>query len=300
MFKALGVDLPSTGTVFSLRTVIVSLLLGVGITVLATISPARRATRVPPIAAVREGAMLPQSRLARSRTAAPIVLGIAAVLLGSRPVRGRPVHGRRPGAGRGGLPPAVHRRRHDLVAPGAAARGRRRGTRRAPRRSGRRARQGQRHAQPRADGPNGRRADDRARAGHARRDVGGEPQGHHQERAQGSGARGLRRDGQERLRHVHLQRRARPGERTRSRRRLGGARRQGEQLRLGHRRHGSRPVHDRQRLRLPLEEGLGQRAAVARLRRGDRQEPVRGRQQPRGRRASSRSRRPRARRCRSW
>ncbi len=82
MFKALGVDLPSTGTVFSLRTIIVSLLLGVGITVLATISPARRATRVPPIAAVREGATLPQSRLARSRTAAPIVLGIAAVLLG--------------------------------------------------------------------------------------------------------------------------------------------------------------------------------------------------------------------------
>jgi putative ABC transport system permease protein len=81
LFKALGVDLPSTGTVFSLKTVIVSLLLGVGITVLATISPARRATRVPPIAAVREGATLPQSRLAKSRTAAPIVLGIAAVLL---------------------------------------------------------------------------------------------------------------------------------------------------------------------------------------------------------------------------
>ena len=82
LFKALGVDLPSTGTVFSLRTVLVSLLLGVGITVLATISPARRATRVPAIAAVREGATLPQSRLARSRTAAPVVLGLAAVGLG--------------------------------------------------------------------------------------------------------------------------------------------------------------------------------------------------------------------------
>ena len=81
MFKAFGVDLPSTGTVFGAKTVIVSLVLGVGITVLATISPARRATRVPPIAAVREGAVLPPSRLARSRTAAPIVLGIAAVML---------------------------------------------------------------------------------------------------------------------------------------------------------------------------------------------------------------------------
>ena len=81
MFKAFGIDLPTTGIVFGAKTVIVSLVLGVGITVLATISPARRATRVPPIAAVREGAVLPQSRLAKSRTAAPIVLGIAAVLL---------------------------------------------------------------------------------------------------------------------------------------------------------------------------------------------------------------------------
>ena len=81
MFKAFGIDLPTTGTVFGAKTVIVSLVLGVGITVLATISPARRATRVPPIAAVREGAVLPPSRLAKSRTAAPIVLGIAAVML---------------------------------------------------------------------------------------------------------------------------------------------------------------------------------------------------------------------------
>jgi len=81
LFKALGVDLPTTSTVFGLRTVIVSLLLGVGITVLATISPARRATRVPPIAAVREGATLPPSRLARSRTAAPVVLVLAAAAL---------------------------------------------------------------------------------------------------------------------------------------------------------------------------------------------------------------------------
>jgi putative ABC transport system permease protein len=38
--------------------------LGVGITLLASILPARRATRVPPIAAVREGATLPPTRLA--------------------------------------------------------------------------------------------------------------------------------------------------------------------------------------------------------------------------------------------
>jgi putative ABC transport system permease protein len=65
LFSALGVDLPETGTVFALRTVIVALLAGTGVTLLATIVPARRATRVPPIAAVREGSALPPSRLAR-------------------------------------------------------------------------------------------------------------------------------------------------------------------------------------------------------------------------------------------
>ena len=62
LFSAFGVDLPEGGTVFQSRTVIVSILLGTGITLLASILPARRATRVPPIAAVREGAVLPTSR----------------------------------------------------------------------------------------------------------------------------------------------------------------------------------------------------------------------------------------------
>jgi putative ABC transport system permease protein len=64
LFSALGVDLPEGGTVFAARTIIVSLLVGTGVTLLAAIMPARRATRVPPIAAVREGSTLPDSRLA--------------------------------------------------------------------------------------------------------------------------------------------------------------------------------------------------------------------------------------------
>jgi len=64
LFSALGVDLPDAGTVFAMRTIIVSLVLGTGITLLATLLPARRATRVPPIAAVREGSTLPPSRMA--------------------------------------------------------------------------------------------------------------------------------------------------------------------------------------------------------------------------------------------
>ncbi len=60
-----GLDLPSTGTVFAARTVVVSLVAGVAITLVAGFVPALRATRVPPIAAVREGASLPPSRFAR-------------------------------------------------------------------------------------------------------------------------------------------------------------------------------------------------------------------------------------------
>ncbi|HEU0023745.1 MAG TPA: FtsX-like permease family protein, partial [Thermoleophilaceae bacterium] len=81
LFVALGIDLPNAGTVFSLRTVIVSLLVGVGITLLATISPARRATRVAPIAAVREGATLPTGRFASHPVTATAVLAVAAVAL---------------------------------------------------------------------------------------------------------------------------------------------------------------------------------------------------------------------------
>jgi len=44
------------------------------VTLLASLRPAIRATRVPPIAAVREGAVLPESRFARFRTAGSLAL----------------------------------------------------------------------------------------------------------------------------------------------------------------------------------------------------------------------------------
>jgi hypothetical protein len=56
---------------------VVSLVVGVGITLAAGLFPAIRATRVPPIAAVREGATLPKSRLAPF---APWIAGVVVVL----------------------------------------------------------------------------------------------------------------------------------------------------------------------------------------------------------------------------
>ena len=58
LFAAMGVDLPKSGTVMASRTVIVSMLTGTLVTLVASIVPALRATRVPPISAVREGSAL--------------------------------------------------------------------------------------------------------------------------------------------------------------------------------------------------------------------------------------------------
>ena len=64
LFKSFNNDLPTTGLVVEPRTVIISLVIGVGVTLVAGIAPAVKATKVPPIAAVREGATLPPGRLA--------------------------------------------------------------------------------------------------------------------------------------------------------------------------------------------------------------------------------------------
>jgi putative ABC transport system permease protein len=81
LFVSFGIDLPQTSTVFKTRTVVISLLVGVLITVGAALRPALRATRVPPIAAVREGAVLPPSRFARfgSYPAAAVLIGALAL-----------------------------------------------------------------------------------------------------------------------------------------------------------------------------------------------------------------------------
>jgi putative ABC transport system permease protein len=55
LFKAFGATLPDSGTVLETRTIVVSLLVGIGVTLLAGLPPALRATRVAPVAAMREG-----------------------------------------------------------------------------------------------------------------------------------------------------------------------------------------------------------------------------------------------------
>jgi putative ABC transport system permease protein len=81
VFDAMDLSMPQAGLSLATRTVVVSLVLGVGITMLATIIPARRATAIPPIAAVREGATLPPGRLTRHGWLRPVTAAAAIVLL---------------------------------------------------------------------------------------------------------------------------------------------------------------------------------------------------------------------------
>jgi putative ABC transport system permease protein len=76
LFELAGFTLPNSGLLLETRTVIVALLVGVLVTVIASLRPARRATRVPPIAAVREGATLPPGRFARYRPIGSAALGL--------------------------------------------------------------------------------------------------------------------------------------------------------------------------------------------------------------------------------
>ncbi|MGP0031852.1 MAG: ABC transporter permease [Acidimicrobiales bacterium] len=52
LLSGFGVSLPSGSLVFGLRTVVVGLAVGIGVTVVSAISPARRAVRIPPVAAI--------------------------------------------------------------------------------------------------------------------------------------------------------------------------------------------------------------------------------------------------------
>jgi len=81
VFQAAGFDIPRSGLVLQPRTVVIALVVGVVVTLLSAVIPAQRATRVPPMAALQEGAQLPASRFARFMPALAIVVAIIGALL---------------------------------------------------------------------------------------------------------------------------------------------------------------------------------------------------------------------------
>jgi putative ABC transport system permease protein len=81
VFAAIGLEFPKNSMVLATRTIVVSIVIGVVVTLLASLRPAIKATRIPPIAAVREGATLPVSRLSRFGPVVSIVILAVGVLL---------------------------------------------------------------------------------------------------------------------------------------------------------------------------------------------------------------------------
>lgn len=81
MLTAFGIDLPSATLVLAARTVLLSLVVGVGITVASALSPATSALRVPPVAALQAVPVAVTARPGRVRTAVGLLLSVAGVAL---------------------------------------------------------------------------------------------------------------------------------------------------------------------------------------------------------------------------
>jgi putative ABC transport system permease protein len=77
LLKAFEVDLPTTGLVLQSRTIVVALLVGIVVTLLASLAPALRSTRVPPIAALHAFAVPTSRRRGLIYAAASVLLGLA-------------------------------------------------------------------------------------------------------------------------------------------------------------------------------------------------------------------------------
>ena len=117
LFATFGLDLESTPLVLRPRTAVVAYVVGVLVTMVAAYAPARRASRVPPVAAMRDEVALPETSVRRRTVVAAVLallgagllawglggasnavltvgLGVLAVLLGvalAAPVLSRPV-----------------------------------------------------------------------------------------------------------------------------------------------------------------------------------------------------------------
>ena len=81
ILRAVGAELPSKALVVAPRTIVVSLLIGVGVTMVSSLIPAVRATRVPPIAALSENLVVGGRKRIWLRSLISAVLAVAGVAL---------------------------------------------------------------------------------------------------------------------------------------------------------------------------------------------------------------------------
>ncbi|MEZ0071064.1 ABC transporter permease [Planotetraspora sp. GP83] len=92
LFKAMGADLPTTGLVIAPGTVVWTFAVGVVVTLFAAYLPARRAAKIPPVAALRDDVAMPVRSLRyRAVTGGLFALAGGAVLAAGLAGGGNPV-----------------------------------------------------------------------------------------------------------------------------------------------------------------------------------------------------------------
>jgi putative ABC transport system permease protein len=95
LFDAGGFPVPSGGLNLAPRTIELALGIGIGVTLVAAVGPAMRATRVAPAIALEEGARLPRTRASRLAPYAAVIVTVGGLILllaglfGSGPATGR-------------------------------------------------------------------------------------------------------------------------------------------------------------------------------------------------------------------
>ena len=81
LFGAIGIDLSAAGLVFQWRTAAAAYAVGVLVTLVAAYLPARKASRVPPIAALRDDVAIPESSMRRRMVGGAVLTAAGAVLM---------------------------------------------------------------------------------------------------------------------------------------------------------------------------------------------------------------------------
>ena len=267
VFGALGLSLPEATTVIQARTIVLSLVIGVGITLLAGVLPAFRATRIAPINAVREGATAASGRPSRlSLPFAVVVLSIACLALGYG-LFAAIADQHQAADDRRRLHRRLRRCGSDQPPSSAAARNRAGLSRTPTGRRSRTARHSERDPQPQPHRRDRRRPHGRLDAGHHRRRARpGLAKLVHQHRGAAGHGR-VRRHLRERVRHAAADGRQADWQDPGSRK-LERTQRQGEGRQLRRIRHRRRAEH-RSVLLLPLQEparGRPDRGPVGRRR----------------------------------
>ena len=137
LFASFGLDLSGQPLVFAPRTCVASYVVGIGVTTLAAYLPARRASRIAPVAALRDDIAMPESALHRRLVVGVgmLIFGAAAMLAGCSPTCPARLLGRwrdpgraarrrgQPGDQQGPVPGRDERPLLPEVRPGGPARG---------------------------------------------------------------------------------------------------------------------------------------------------------------------------------